>query len=158
MTSFARAYQGLIRQAYERLLDTDLEFLGDRDADLWIPLFAICSIAAPNQIAKLKECAITLSGAKAGDDAEDSLALKLLADIKAVWPEGEEKCDTANLLEKLKAVEESPWAEYGLSPRKVANMLRPFGVESRGIRIGDRTPKGYERDGLELAFSRYLAG
>ena len=44
-----------------------------------------------------------------------------------------------------------------LQYRVLARMLRPFGVESRGIRVGERTPKGYDRDGFELAFSRYLA-
>jgi len=123
VASFARAYQGAIGQAYRRLLETDLEFLTDRDADLWIPLFAICSVSAPDRVAELKRCAVTLSTAKAGDDADESLPLKLLADIKTVWPEGQERCDTESLLKKLQELEESPWAEYQLLPRKLANML-----------------------------------
>lgn len=156
VASFATAFQGVIGRAYSRLLDADLEFLGDRDADLWIPLFAICSASAPDRVAELKRCAVTLSAAKAGEDADDSLPLKLLTDINAVWPEEQERCDTTSLLERLKVLEESPWAEYELSPRKLAKMLRPFGVEARGIRIGDRTPRGYEYDSLKTAFSRYL--
>ena len=99
------------------------------------------------------------------DDADDSLSLKLLADIKAVWPEGEEKLDTASLLKKLKALDESPWfaagdgkAEFELSPRRLAKMLRPFGVEARTIRIEERVFRGYEYDGLKSALSRYLEG
>jgi hypothetical protein len=137
-------------------LDTDLEFLSDRDADLWIPLFAISSISAPDKLAQLRRCAETLSATKAGDDADDSLPLKLLADIKTVWPEGQERCDTATLLEKLKALEESPWAEYELSPRRLAKMLRPFDVEARSVRLGARVSRGYEYDSLKSAFSRYL--
>jgi len=45
---------------YNRLLATDLEFLGDRDADLWIPLFAICSLSAHDRLAELKKCAVAL--------------------------------------------------------------------------------------------------
>jgi hypothetical protein len=152
----ARDYQGVIEQAYQLQLGLDLEFLSDRDADLWIPLFAICSVCVPDRLLELKQCAVILSGAKAGDDAEDSLPLKLLGDIKVIWPEGQEKCDTATLLEKLKTQEESPWAEYGLSPCKVAKMLRPFGVESRSVRIGAKTPKGYSYDSFKSAFERYL--
>jgi hypothetical protein len=156
VASFARGHQGAIGQAYRRLLDTDLEFLSDRDADLWIPLFAACSVSAPDQVAELKRCAVALSAAKAGDDAEEGLPLKLLSDIKAIWPEGQERCDTASLLEKLKALEESPWAKYDLSPHKVAKMLRPFDAEPRDVRIGTRVLRGYEYGTLQAAFSRYL--
>jgi hypothetical protein len=156
VASFATAYQGAIGQAYRRLLDTDLEFLSDRNAEMWFPLFAICSVSAPDRVAELKRCAVTLCADKAVDDADDSLPLKLLADIKTVWPEGQDRCDTESLIEKLKAREESPWVEYQLSPRKLAKMLRPFCVEPRVVRIGARVLRGYEYSGLEAAFSRYL--
>ena len=135
VTRFATAYRGAIGQAHERLVGSDLEFLSDRDADLWIPLFAICSVSAPDRVAELKTCAVTLSGAKAGNDADDSLPLKLLTDIRTVWPEEHKPFDTASLLEKLKALEESPWNEFQLTPRKLAKMLRPFEVEARSVRI-----------------------
>jgi hypothetical protein len=158
VVGFAKAREGQVGQAYERLLGVDLEFLGDRDADLWIPLFAICSISAPDRLAELKECASALSRGKAADDVDDALPLKLLADIKDVWPEGEEHCATSSLLEKLKALEESPWGGFDLHSRRVAQMLRPFGVEPRQIRIGDRKVRGYIYDDLKGAFERYLGG
>jgi Protein of unknown function (DUF3631) len=156
VASFAKAYQSAIGQAYGRLLGIDLEFLSDRDADLWIPLFAVCAVSAPDRVEELKGCAVTLSGAKAGDDANDSRPLRLLADIKAAWPDGNEHLDSKTLVEKLIGLEESLWAEYGLSQGKLAKLLRPFGVESRGIRIGEKTPKGYHYDSLKSAFERYL--
>jgi hypothetical protein len=152
---FTGACQGAIRRAYTRLVDTDLGFLGDRDADLWMPLFAVCSVAAPDRVVDLKEAAELLSAAKAGNDADDSLSLKLLADIRMVWPAGQERCDTITLIEKLRALDESPWSEYQLSARKLARMLRPFGVEARVIRQGSTTPRGYQFRELESAF-RYL--
>ena len=156
VASFARANQGVITRAYARLIDADLGFLGGRDADLWIPLFAVCSVAAPERVADLKQSAVALSTAKAGEDADDSLPVKLLADIRTVWHEAQEKCDTATLIDRLKALEESPWSEHELSPRKLARLLKPLGVDSRGVRIGDKTPKGYEYKSLVSAFSRYL--
>jgi hypothetical protein len=149
---FAADYGVTIDQASRRLLDSDLEFLGDRDADLWIPMFAVCSVVAPGRIPDLRRCAISLSAAKSGDDADDSLPLTLLADIRKSWPVDEQRCDTANLISRLKALD----AEFELTPRKMARMLRPFGVMSRTIRVGDRTPKGYYCADLEPAFSRYL--
>ena len=52
---------------------------------------------------------VPLSAARTADDVDDSDALILLRDIKAVWPDGEDKLETATLLEWLKALEESPW-------------------------------------------------
>jgi hypothetical protein len=164
LVGFALANQGAVEQAYNRLLDSDLDFLGDRDADLWIPIFAVAMVTVPDKLDGLKKAATELSNAKAGNDADDSISLKLLSDIKAVWPEKqapkagpEENCETAVLLEKLKALDESPWAsDIVLSPSKVAKFLRPFEVEPRGVRIGSRTPRGYVYDHLKAAFERYL--
>jgi 5S rRNA maturation endonuclease (ribonuclease M5) len=110
---FAQAHAADIEHAYQDVLDADLQFLNDRDADLWTPLFVMCSTTMPERLPELEKCARLLSAAKAGADVDDSLSLTLLRDIKMVWPGGwdmhpEDKCETAFLLEKLKALEESP--------------------------------------------------
>ncbi len=157
ITNFAKANQGNIRRAYERLMSSDLAFLGDRDADLWLPLFAICSTAAPERTSELEKCAQQLCSTKAGDDENDSLPLKLLADIQAVWPAERERCDTKTLIERLRALEESAWEECGLSPRKLARMLRPFEIEARVMRVTDTVRgRGYEYRDLLSAFNRYI--
>lgn len=156
LANFADAHQGVIEESYRHVLDLDLPFLGDRDADLWIPLFAICAVAAPDRVSELKRSSLVLSGAKAGTDADDSLSLQLLTDLKAVWPENEECCGTATLIASLRSLEESPWAEFELSPRKLTRMLKPFGLETRTIRFGERVCRGYRYDALEPAFLRYL--
>jgi len=121
-----------------------------------MPLFAVCTVAAPERLAELQWCAEILSLSKAAGDIEDSLPLKLLADVQKVWPQGAANITTAALLNALKAVAESPWAEPELTARRLAVMLRPFGAEPRQIRIGNETAKGYLRASLNDAFSRYL--
>ncbi len=155
-TDWAESSRDTVRDAYEGM--NDLGFLADRDADLWMPLFAVCAVAAPERVAELKRCAQTLTGAKAADDVEDSLPLKLLADLRDVWPAGSAQMLTASLLEALKVISESPWAEPGreLTARKLARMLRPFGAESRQVRVATLTGKGYLRADFEQAFSSYL--
>jgi hypothetical protein len=153
---FVEARRADIEQAYRHALDTDLAFLNDRDADLWMPLFAICSVIDAERLPALKTSAVALSAVKTRDDVDESDVLTLLRDIRAVWPEGEEKCETAILLEKLKALEESPWLEHQLNARKLARMLKPFDVEPRTLRIGVHTAKGYLYDQLKVAFSPYL--
>ena len=64
----------------------------------------------------------------------------------------------ADLLARLRALEDSPWAsEVELNPRRLARMLRPFGIQRRQVRDGGRTAKGYIFAELRPAFDRYLA-
>jgi hypothetical protein len=156
---FVEAHSTDIERAYQHVLETDLAFLNDRDADLWTPLFAVCSVVDSERLPALKTSALTLSRVKASDDVDESYALTLLRDIRAVWPEGEDKCETAVLLARLNVLEESLWREHPLTPRKLARILKPFEVEPRTLRFGERserTAKGYSYDQLKAAFAPYL--
>jgi hypothetical protein len=82
--------------------------------------------------------------------------VKLLADLQKIWPSGEEQCETSTLLTRLKELEESPWGDFGLSSRKLADMLRPFKVQSRELRSGKSVLRGYKFSQLEAAFLRYM--
>jgi hypothetical protein len=154
LTAWAELQTGTVRDTYEGM--SDLGFLTDRDADLWMPLFAVCAVVVPARAGELKRCALMLTGMKAADDVEDSLPLKLLADLQVVLSDGAAKATTAALIEGLKEMPDSPWDEFDLNPRKLSRMLRPFGPEPRQVRIGSATAKGYLRTDLEQAFSRYL--
>lgn len=156
LTSWADSNRETVRTAYEHT--PDLGFLEDRDADLWLPLFAVCAVAALGRIAELKSCAQTLTQSKAAEDVEDSLPLKLLADVRTVWPAGTVHMTTASLLEALKGLPDSPWGadDTGLTARKLARWLRSFGPQPRQIRLLSGTAKGYLRDDFESAYSRYL--
>jgi hypothetical protein len=153
MAGFVAASQETIDATYQNL---DLDFIEDRDAEAWEPLFAVLRVGDPRRLGELKECALVLTGQKAGGDAEESLSLRLLSDLREVWPE-DESAFTGHLIESLRAIEDSPWAsEVDLNPRKLARFLRPFGVEPRQVRIGSKTAKGYLLSELEPAFARYL--
>jgi len=154
LIEWARKSHTAVKIAYEEM--GDLKFLSDRDADLWMPLFAVCAVASPERIAEFKASALTLTGAKAENDVEDSLPLKLLADVRTVWNQESRQMSTASILELLKDLSDSPWGEYEFNPRKLAKMLRPFGVETRQIRLGTGTCKGYLLSQLTEAFTRYL--
>ena len=145
-----------VRQTYASMID--LHFLADREADLWMPVFAVCAVAVPERVEELRKCALALCGAKAADDLDDSLALTLLIDVRSVWTAGKQHMTTASLIEALESRRDSPWAEpeHKLTPRRLAGMLRPFGIEPRQVRIGSLSNKGYQRADFESAFSRYL--
>jgi hypothetical protein len=146
-----------VEEAYDKM--ADLDFLGDRDTELWTPLFAICGIVVPDRVPELKQCALALTQTKTADDVDDSLPLKLLADVREVWPGKKEQLSTVSLLDKLKAISDSPWCEAGheLTPRRLSQLLRSFKVRPRQIRTApDETVKGYLRQEFVNAFSSYL--
>lgn len=153
---YVKQIEPAIAEAYDKL--PDLEFLQDREADCWSPLFALCSVVAPARLDELRRCAERLGSEKAAADTEDSIRIKLLADIRSVWPEGEKEIFSRELKKRLVEAEESPWeAEWKLTPRKLARMLSEFGIPTgKTIRVGHETAKGYQREDFELVFSRYL--
>jgi Protein of unknown function (DUF3631) len=155
LAAWTQENQTDVRAAYEGM--GDLIFLTDRDADLWMPLFAVCAVAAPERIDELAQCAKALTKTKAADDVEDSLPLKLLADVRNFWPAETVQMPSASLLEALRGSPDSPWMECGLNSRKLARMLRPYEIQPRQIRVISGTCRGYLREEFEQAFSRYLS-
>jgi len=134
--------------------------LNDRAADNWTPLLALAELAGGDWPAIARQSALELSGS----EETESLGVnaQLLADIRDVFDgKGGDRLASKELCEGLAAIEGRPWAEFGknqkaISPNQLANLLREFGIASRGVRIGDATPRGYMRDDFSDAFSSYL--
>ena len=115
------------------------------------------SEAALFRLVAKKKAAEILTSAKAAADEDESLSLKLLADIRDTWSDGEPTALTVDLIERLKGLEDSPWAnDVDLNPRKFPWFLKPFGIESMSVHTVERKAKGYRKDDLETAFARYL--
>jgi hypothetical protein len=79
---------------------------------------------------------------------DDSIPIRLLADIKGCFTG--EKMSSSDLIAALKGIEDSPWADWnkgkGLTTNGLARLLAPFDIQTRSIRLMDRTPKGYLRE------------
>jgi len=154
-SAFVAQRRDEIGAAYEAAA---LNFISDRDAEAWAPLFAILSIAVPERLPELRVCAERLTHSKSANAEDDSLALRLLADMRAVWPDSEPKMFTATILERLKGIEDGSWAsDERFDGRKLSRLLRPFGVTPQTLQIGRENRKGYYREHAEAAFARYLA-
>jgi hypothetical protein len=66
---------------------------------------------------------------------------------------------TMNILHHLINLDESVWADLRgkpLTDRGLAARLRPYGIRSKDVRIGDAVNKGYRREDLHDAWKRYL--
>jgi hypothetical protein len=151
--AWARAYLDELRAA-EPGLPVD-----DRAADNWTPLVAIADLAGGDWPDRARKAAEALTAEADESAAEQSLALRLLADLRDVFGD-ELRMSTESILGALHKISEAPWADYygkPLDPRALAKLLRPYGIRSRQIRIGDVTLKGYDRADLHDTWQRYTA-
>jgi hypothetical protein len=134
--------------------------LSDRAADLWEPLLAIADLAGGSWPSRGRRAAVEL--ARVGREADRSLGVRLLADVRAIWEEiGRPKhIATEELLERLQALDESPWGDLGhgraLDARSLAGRLRKFGARPKQVRLGAVTAKGYVVAELADPWARYL--
>lgn len=134
------------------------DFLDNRAADNWEPLFALAAQAASHWLERCQRAASALTGADQGE----SVSYELLRDIRTAFVEsGENRLPTGRLLTRLAAEPESPWSGFSqgkcMTDRQLASRLRLYGILSKTIRLSDgHTLKGYELAQFEEAFSRYL--
>jgi hypothetical protein len=78
----------------------------------------------------------------------------------------EDNIYTADLIEALAAMEESPWGEWWWdfgadkptqpAPRKLAKLLRPYGPKPDSVRIGETHKRGYRREDFLDPWTRFL--
>jgi hypothetical protein len=129
----------------------------DRDADVWEALLAVADAAGAGWPERARVAAVALVALS--KESTPSLGVRLLGDVRTVFGEFD-AMSTEDLLTALCALDESPWADlHGkpLNARGLGSRLRTYGVTSKSVRIGDKTPKGYAREDLWDAWSRYLA-
>ena len=140
--------------------------MSDREAELWLPLFIVCGVAAPDRLEELKTVALRLSDAKQADEPAE-FGVLLLRDIRGVFDQNqgnahEFRQPSSALLSYLNQIDESPWPRWsrgqGLDARGLARLLKPFGISPHNLRFEDNTvAKGYERVDFEEAWATYLS-
>ena len=126
--------------------------LHDREEDVWEPLFAIADLADGDWPERSRAAAVWI--ARGVDRDDDSIGLRLLADLRVVFTEKNvDRISTEKLIEALCEIEESPWATWHkgnpISPTKVAALLKPYGVKPKLYRDGSDRSRGYERAAFE---------
>jgi hypothetical protein len=155
LNAFVRENRPLIEHAYEHI---NVDFLSDRELENFEPLIAILTVADATRLNELRRVAETLTAGKAESVRDDSLSLRLLADIRSIWPKEQQRVLTRRLLDSLKAISDAPWSEeYPLNDRKLARLLAPYGIHPTEVRAEAEKGKGYKIEDLSDAFSRYLA-
>ena len=143
--------------------------LEDRAADTWEPLMAIADLAGGDWPDRARAAALTLTAEHAAStDAPETV--RLLADCRTAFG-GAAEIPTEELLARLKADPEAPWATWGgrpegLTAMKVGAILREYDIRSAGnlrfapgtwpeLDPGKTQAKGYRRDDFTDAWARY---
>ncbi|MDP3940448.1 MAG: DUF3631 domain-containing protein [Deltaproteobacteria bacterium] len=146
------------------------EGIEDRDADVWEALLAVADAAGGTWPDRARVAAVALVALS--KESTPSLGIRLLADLRTAFGDADALA-TETLLKRLCGTEpyagdngsglfldEAPWGEIQggkpLNARGLAGRLRQYGIRSRNIRVGDRTPKGYRREDLVDSWERYL--
>ncbi len=145
----------------------------DRPADVWEPLLAVADAAGGDWPKQARAACVEL--AAAAETAEASLGGRLLADLAEVFAKRDEhgnptgateiQLPTGVILDRLTALEESPWAALGrqakpLDARGLATRLRAYGIKSDNLPRDDGGArlKGYFAASLADAWMRYVPG
>jgi len=137
--------------------------LNDRQQDTWEPLLAVADLAGGDWPARARAAALRLCDSPVVDKGPSA---RLLADLRAVWEDAEEKLATTVILRRLFALDESPWRGSSktapLNPYTLAKMLEEFEIRPAQWRVPGVPPKdprsrmrGYWRGPLADAWERY---
>jgi putative DNA primase/helicase len=146
---------------FDKLTDPDPptpEQLNDRAADNWRPLLAIADLAGGDWPTRAREAACLLSG----EAPTDAMGIELLKDIRAAFGDDDE-IRSADLIAKLTADPERPWAEWKhgrpLSQKQLGSLLKPFCIISATVHpAGLAHGKGYRRSDFKEAWNVYCPG
>jgi hypothetical protein len=149
-----------------------LDFLSDREVEIWSPLFALCRVFCPDRWDELIRAAVDISTAKTAEARKhtdipqhEDAALQIeygeraLRDlIQIIKSQRRKAISTAAAIPALRDLPTGPWRAFrgeGLKPNiegtmLLASLLEPFGVRPRTIRVRPKsqgasgsTAKGY---------------
>jgi hypothetical protein len=137
--------------------------LNDRAQDGWEVLLGIADLAGGEWPRRARVAAVVLHADNGVIPETDGVTL--LRGIRAVFQEtGADEMFTLDLARALMKLDAEPWAEaWGKIQEssqalghRLRKLLKPYGISSAKIRIGEQTGMGYQRQQFDDAFSRYL--
>lgn len=135
--------------------------LGDRAAEAWEPLFAIADMAGGEWPDLARESALALSGIE--ETEEQTLGTLALSAIQSAFSSsGEDRITTSALLGEINADDELPFGGWrdgkGIDSRRLAKLLKPYGIRPRTVWLGGESAKGYLREQFTTPWERWLGG
>lgn len=129
----------------------------DRAVDNWLPLFTIAKQISPEWYKKCEQAYLLLEA----NAKEPELPTLLLEDLRTIiLNHGGNRISSAEVISQLVEDKDKPWCEAShgksISPHKLAEMLRPYGIKPKSKRMGSKTTRGYDTADFTDTFERYL--
>ena len=138
------------------------EGIVDRCAEIWEPLIAIADEAGGDWPDLSRKACLHLSNR--AQDQDLSNGIRLLSDLKILFGDSR-ALSTAYILDMLVSEhsgidDDAPWGDIcggkAIDSRKLARLLKPYGVKSTKVKIDTVPLQGYRRDDLWNAWERWL--
>jgi hypothetical protein len=133
------------------------ESLNDRAADIWEPLLALADLAGGSWPELARQAAVSLTATTQENNPIGSLLLDIYVSFAAA---NADRLFTRDLLGRLNSFMGRPWAEMHrgkeITDLWLARQLRPYGVRSRTVWLGERHAKGYFQADFMEVFRRYI--
>jgi hypothetical protein len=170
-----RKLQRWVNDNRDKLKSTKLErprTLVDRVWNKWRPLLTIAYVIGGCWAAACLKAANDISGAS---DEERSIGVEALTRIRVLFSEKQKEDEllfskkdnkhllpTDDILPYLNSDKEATWADWGkgddkgLTAKKLANLLKPFGIKSVRRQIDNRQCSGYFFEDFKETFESYL--
>lgn len=162
----------LIAQGY---LDfKGIDFLTDRDEEIWSPLFVMAQAFCPERIAELSRIAIDMAMEKTADKVryvdtskmeeqaeEKEYSVRLLRDLELVM--AGKNISSSDAVVRLREIAIAPWRKFrgdGITMNNIADMLarfpnvRPVPIRTAGGRKNSKVFKGYRIDAVREAIKK----
>jgi len=146
-----------ILEAYET---ENLDFLTDRDEEIWRPLFAIAKVLEPESYKAMKRIAVDMATEKTAPykkwelnvDEEkraekEEYAHRLLSDFLSIT-KNLKAISSATAINVLRDIDVAPWRKYlgnGLDMNMLADLLGIVELFPKVHRVGTKTFRGYSR-------------
>jgi hypothetical protein len=134
------------------------EHLNDRAAEIWEPLLALADLAGGDWPGLARQAAVGLHATAQEANPISSLLLDIF--LHFIMSKSN-RLFTADLVNALNLRLDRPWAALNkgkaITDLWLATQLRPYGIRSRTMRIGEQRAKGYLQEELEDVFRRYIS-
>lgn len=175
ITSELEPHLQTIAQAYMDF--KGIEFLTDRDEEIWSPLFVLANILCPERLPELSRIAVDMATEKTiakrhyvnmaeSEDAaqDDEYKLRLLSDLLAIM-QGK-SVSSQDAVNRLRDLPTAPWRKFrgdGITMHNIADMLSQFGIRPVPIRVNagsgktktSKVFKGYKLEAVRLAVRKH---
>lgn len=135
------------------------DFMNDRELDNWQPIFAIAMILGDDWPDRILEASRLLS--EASPRQNEAYSEMMIQDIKDIFDHSfVPKIGSLDLVNKLVALEHRPWSEWKngrpITQRQLAELLAPFGIYPKSVRINNDQYRGYDLNDFLSSFESYL--